>query len=116
MSAEIVATEIKHRGWTTFLLATVKLPDGSTIARVIEDHGNAVCVLPYDPVRRMAILVQQLRAPALYAAKRPHFVEAVAGRIDDGEDAENSIRREAIEEAGLQLRAPYRVAPPWALP
>ena len=68
MTAEIVSTEIKHRGWSTFLLATIRLPDGNTITRAIEHHGNAVCVLPYDPVRRTAILVQQLRAPALYAA------------------------------------------------
>ena len=114
--ADIVATEIKHRGWTTFLVATIRLADGSTIDRVIEDHGNAVCVLPYDPGRRMAILVQQLRAPALYAAQRPHFLEAVAGRIDEGEDAENSARREAVEEAGLQLRALERVARAWAMP
>src|SRR3954471_6566982 len=105
MTAEIVSTEIKHRGWSTFLVATIKLPDGHIITRVIEDHGNAVCVLPYDPARRTAILVQQMRAPALYSAKRPHFLEAVAGRIDDGEDAESSVRREAVEEAGLQLRA-----------
>ena len=114
--AEIVATEVKHRGWTTFLIATIRLPDGGTLDRVIEDHGNAVCVLPYDPARRMAILVQQLRAPALYAAQRPHFLEAVAGRIDEGENAENSARREAVEEAGLRLRALDRVATAWAMP
>jgi nudix-type nucleoside diphosphatase (YffH/AdpP family) len=116
MTAEIVATEVKHRGWTTFLVATVRLPDGSTISRVIEDHGNAVCVLPYDPVRRVAILVQQLRAPALYAAKRQQFLEAVAGSIDAGEDPETSARREAGEEAGLQLRALELVAKAWAMP
>src|SRR3954469_22202759 len=101
MRAEIVATEVKHRGWSTFLLATVRLPDGSTVTRAVEDHGNAVCVLPYDPVRRTAILVQQLRAPTLYAAKLPHVLEAVAGRIDEGEDPESSARRETVEEAGL---------------
>jgi nudix-type nucleoside diphosphatase (YffH/AdpP family) len=116
MTAEIVATEVKHRGWTTFLVATIRLPDGNTITRVIEDHGNAVCVLPYDPARRVALLVEQLRAPALYAAKRQHFLEAVAGSIDAGEDPEHSARREATEEAGLQLRALDLVAKAWAMP
>ena len=116
MLPEIVATDVRYRGWSTFLIATIRLPDGSTIARGIEDHGNAVAVLPYDPVRRVAILVQQLRAPALYAAKQPHFLEAVAGRIDDGEDAESSARRETREEAGLDLRALERVARAWAMP
>src|SRR4029453_9237649 len=97
-----------------FLVAAVRLPDGSIVDRVIEDHGNAVCVLPYDPVRRTAILVQQLRAPALYAAKRQYFLEAVAGSIDEGEDPESSARREATEEAGLRLRALDLVAKAWA--
>jgi len=116
MTAEIVSTEIKHRGWSTFLVATIKLPDGHIITRVIEDHGNAVCVLPYDPIRRVAILVKQLRAPALYAAKQTDFLEAVAGRVDDGEDAESSARRETAEEAGFQLRTLERVARAWAMP
>ena len=116
MPAEIVATDAKYRGWSTFLIATIRLPDGSTITRGIEDHGNAVSVLPYDPVRRTAILVRQLRVPALYAAKRPDFLEAVAGRVDDGEDPESSARRETHEEAGLQLRALDRVATAWAMP
>lgn len=116
MTAAIVATEIKHRGWTTFLVATIRLPDGSTVNRVIEDHGNAVCVLPYDPARRTAILVQQLRAPLLYTAKQQHFLEAIAGSIDAGEDPENSARREAVEEAGLQLRALDLVANACAMP
>src|SRR3954470_11123824 len=113
---EVVATEIKHQGWSTFLIATVRLPDGSTLTRAIEDHGNAVCVLPYDPVRRTAVLVQQLRTPALYAAQQPHVLEAVAGRVDEGEDPESSARRETIEEAGLKLHALERVASAWAMP
>ena len=116
MTAEIVSTEIKHRGWSTFLVATIKLPDGHIITRVIEDHGNAICVLPYDPVRRTAVLVQQLRTPALYAAQQPHVLEAVAGRVDEGEDPESSALRETMEEAGLKLRALERVASAWAMP
>src|SRR3954452_5272385 len=116
MTAEIVATDVKHRGWATFLVATIKLPDGHIITRVIEDHGNAVCVLPYDPIRRVAILVKQLRAPALYAAKQTDFLEALAGRVDDGEDAESSARRETVEEAGLRMHALEPVAKAWAMP
>ena len=114
--AEIVTTEFKHRGWSSFLLATVKLLDGSTVTRVIEDHGNAVAVLPYDPLRRMAILVRQFRATALYAAQQRHFLEAVAGVIDPGEDAESCARRETAEEAGLALLAIEHVARAWAMP
>src|ERR1041385_6982192 len=103
--AEIVSTEVKHRGWAAFLVATIRLPDGSTIKREIEDHGNAVCVLSYDPVRRTAILVQQMRAPVLLAAKQPHSLEAVAGLVDGDEAPESSARRETMEEAGLRIRS-----------
>ena len=113
--AEIVSTEVKYRGWTTFLIATIRLANGNTITRAIEDHGNAVAVLPYDPVRRTAILVKQLRAPALYAAKQPYFLEAVAGRIDEGEVPEHTARRETLEEAGLKLRTIESVAQGWAM-
>lgn len=116
MTSKVVSTETKHRGWSTFLVATIRLPDGSTITREIEDHGNAVCVLPYDPVRRTAVLVQQLRAPVLFAAKQQHFLEAVAGLIDGDEAPESSARRETMEEAGLRMRSLDHVVTAWAMP
>jgi len=39
----------------------VRLPDGQLIKREIEDHGNAVAVLAFDPERKMAALVRQFR-------------------------------------------------------
>ena len=48
----IISTETLFDGWTRFLLAKVQLADGTVISRQIEDHGRAVCVLPYDPQRR----------------------------------------------------------------
>jgi nudix-type nucleoside diphosphatase (YffH/AdpP family) len=86
------------------------------MTREIEDHGNAVCVLPYDPVRGTAILVQQLRAPVLFAAKQPHFLEAIAGLIDGDEGPESSARRETMEEAWLQMRSLDHVVTAWAMP
>jgi len=38
-------------GATPFL-ATIRLPNGQIVEREIEDHGTAVAVLPFDPVRR----------------------------------------------------------------
>jgi nudix-type nucleoside diphosphatase (YffH/AdpP family) len=116
MSAEIVATEAKYRGWSTLLVARIRLPDGGTITREIEDHGRAVCVLPYDPARRTTILVRQLRAPVLYTAKTPHFLEAVAGQIDGDEAPDSAARREAEEEAGLRLSALVHVTTAWTMP
>jgi nudix-type nucleoside diphosphatase (YffH/AdpP family) len=116
VTSKVVSTETKHRGWSALLVATIRLPDGSTITREIEDHGSAVCVLPYDPVRRTAVLVQQLRAPVLFAANLQHFLEAVAGLIDGEEAPESSARRETMEEAGLRMRSLDHVVTAWAMP
>lgn len=73
--------------------------------------GDAVTVLPYDPVRDRVLLVEQFRAgPFARGDRRPWLLEAVAGRIDAGETPEQAARREAEEEAGLTLGALLPVA------
>jgi ADP-ribose pyrophosphatase len=73
--------------------------------------GDAVTVLPYDPVRDRVLLVEQFRAgPYARGDANPWQLEAIAGRIDPGETAEDAARREAVEEAGLDLGALLPVA------
>lgn len=112
---EIITREFLHRGWNNFSLARIKLDDGQIISRAIEDHGSAICVLPYDPVRRMAILVRQFRAPVFAAAGQADLLEAIAGLIDD-EAPQDTARREAMEEAGLRLAALEPVSRVWSIP
>ncbi len=112
---EITHIETVHSGWAKFLIATVRLPDGRTFRREIEDHGAAACVLPYDPERRTAVLVRQFRVPVYYAAREPHTLEAIAGIVEEADPAETA-RREAREEAGLQLGAIEPVARGWTMP
>jgi nudix-type nucleoside diphosphatase (YffH/AdpP family) len=102
MKAEILSLRILHDGWSRFSLAKVRLADGTEAEREIEDHGDSVGVLPYDPERRVATLVRELRVPALYAAGEQSQLEAPAGLIDEGTPEENA-RREVLEEAGLRL-------------
>ena len=82
--------------------------------REVEDHGAAVCVLPYDPVRRTAILVRQFRAPVFLAAEQEELLEAIAGLVSP--DPAACGRREAMEEAGLALHAVEHVASVWTMP
>ncbi len=104
MSFEITHIDKIYDGWSRYLIATVRLPDGETVRREIEDHGRAVGILPYDPARRTAILVRQFRAPIFYAERRAETLEAIAGIVESSDPAA-CARREALEEAGLRLRA-----------
>jgi nudix-type nucleoside diphosphatase (YffH/AdpP family) len=113
--SKIVDTQTVFEGFSRLLIATVELPDGQTIRREIEDHGRAVCVLPYDPERRTAILVRQFRAPAALADGREHVLEAVAGSVED-EAPDACVYREAMEEAGLKLRAIEHLGTAWSMP
>ncbi|MER2264253.1 NUDIX hydrolase [Methylobacterium oxalidis] len=103
MKAEILSLRFIHEGWSKFGVAKVRLADGSEAEREIEDHGNSVGVLPYDPARRVAALVRELRVPTLYAAGEQSQMEVPAGIIDDGSPEENA-RREVMEETGIRLQ------------
>lgn len=102
MSARVLKVRTIHDGWAKFRIAQIALADGQVIAREIEDHGRAVAVLPYDPARRVVMLVKQLRAPMLVAAGLQQSLEAPAG-ILDSEDPMECARRETMEECGLRL-------------
>lgn len=104
-----------HRGWNTFGIATLTQPDGSTVPRALEDHGEAACVLPYDPERRVALLVRQSRVGPAFWGEPPALDEAPAGGLDGGEPEETAIR-EAMEEAGLRLTRLEPVAHAYSMP
>jgi len=73
--------------------------------------GDAVTVLPYDPVRDAVMLVEQFRyGPHARGDANPWSLEPVAGRVDPFESPEDAARREAQEEARLTLRALHPVA------
>jgi nudix-type nucleoside diphosphatase (YffH/AdpP family) len=96
-------------------VATIRLPDGQTTQRDIEDHGEAAVVLPYDPVRRMAMLVRQFRTPPFSVTGDGLVLEPPAGRLDEP-DPEACARREALEEIGLRLTVLEPVARVWTMP
>lgn len=114
-SPEILALTSLHRGWTELLSARIRLADGVEVSREILRHGHAAAVLPYDPVRKTAVLVSQLRPAVLVAGADAVLAEVPAGMVDD-ETPSEAIRREAMEEAGLRIGALEPVATAWTSP
>ena len=73
------------------------------IVRELFERGHAAALLPYDPVRDEIVLVEQFRIGAMETCPTPWLLELVAGIIDPGEVAEEVVRREAVEEAGIEV-------------
>ena len=85
---------------------------GAEIDREIFERGHAAACLLYDPDLDKLVLIEQFRAGALAALDSPWFdgdetspwlIEIVAGIIEDGEEPEAVVRREALEEAGCAI-------------
>lgn len=79
--------------------------DGATsevLEREVFFVGDAVTVLPYDPVRDTVLLTEQFR-PNVFANgdPSPWVIEPVSGFVDPGESAEQAAFRESQEEAGV---------------
>lgn len=115
MPIETLNVETVYKGWATYSVATFRVEDGKTVRREVADHGQAACVLAYDPEHRTAMLVRQFRAPVFLTAGEPELLEAVAGMIEDG-DAADAARREAKEEVGLRLGSVEFVTRAWTTP
>ncbi len=74
------------------------------LSRTVLSVGDAVTVLPYDSARDRVLLIEQFRAAMVARGDPcPWGVEVVAGRLDQDGDAEATARREAHEEAGIEL-------------
>ena len=112
---EILSTRALYEGWTSLRLVRVRLDSGEVVNREVEDHGDAVAVLPYDPVRRTVMLVRILRTPALLRADRATLLECPAGLLEE-DDPAAAARREASEEVGLALGNVEHVGRVWTSP
>ncbi|MFC0118038.1 ADP-ribose diphosphatase [Pseudoalteromonas xiamenensis] len=74
-----------------------------TIRREILERGHAVAVLPYDPQTDSVLLIEQIRIGAMVSKDSPWLLECIAGMAEGSDDYEGVARKEAKEEAGLEL-------------
>ncbi len=106
---EIIERETAWRGY--FRIDRLRLRHrlfaggwGEPMVREVFERGHAAALLPYDPVRDEVLLIEQFRIGALTAgAGNPWLIEVVAGIVEEGETAEDVVRREMIEEAGCEI-------------
>ena len=91
-------THKKHNGeWT------------STVGREIFSGAHVSTLLPYDPIKKEIILIQQFRAGVLSRYDENYLLEIVAGIIDEGENPEETAIRECFEETGCEVKKIYPI-------
>ena len=90
---------------------------GPVIDRGVFVASDAALVLPYDPETDRVLVVEQFRVGPLTRGDRTVWhMEPVAGLIDPGETPEETARREALEEAGLEMQALHAVSEGYSSP
>ena len=88
----------KHNGeWT------------STVEREVFSGAHVSSLLPYDPIKKEIILIQQFRAGVLSRYDENYLLEIVAGIIDKGENSEETAIRECFEETGCEVKKIYPI-------
>ena len=112
---EIIKTTSIHEGWLDVKLLRLKLDEGEVVDRELIDPPSGAAVLAYDPDRRVAMLISEMRPPVMIA-REDRLLEVVAGAIDGQDSPIACARREAMEEAGLDLGELEMVAKVWMTP
>lgn len=107
-SAETTITDetVLHEGYRTLTRFTNSHaePDRSNSGEETRDllmAGRVVGVIAHDPASDRLVLIRQYRLAAHLQTGKGDLVELVAGGVEEGEDAETSVRRELKEETGL---------------
>ena len=73
------------------------------VVRELFERGDAVGVLPYNPVDDSLVMIEQFRPGAIRGSDSPWMLELIAGVVEPGEQDEDVVHREAMEEAGCQV-------------
>lgn len=114
--AELLSERVVWSGWNRMLLLRLRLPDGAEVDRTVEDHGDAASVLPFDPERRVALMIRGVRPGPLHHGLPALVLESPAGLLDAGEDPAAAARRETEEEVGARLRDLVPLGAPFTSP
>lgn len=114
MTINILSKELLSDNWgkLTKVSYEFKMPDGKVEVhkREVYDRGDGATILLYDEEKKTVILTKQFRLP-VWVNKHPTgmFVEACAGKVEEGEDPTDCIVRETEEEIGFEIHSPQKI-------
>ena len=74
------------------------------ISRELSHRNSCVALLPYDPIRREIVLIEQIRLGPIANNEHPWLLEIIAGMVEPNESSESTILREAKEEGNLSIK------------
>jgi nudix-type nucleoside diphosphatase (YffH/AdpP family) len=104
--AKIVEKIHAYKGWNDLYRLVIDYTgsNGKTVrvTREVVDHGSGASILLYDPARDTVVLVRQFRMAPFYLGRGPFLLETAAGLLE-GDDPEEGVRREALEETGYRV-------------
>lgn len=111
---EIVGEHPLYRGFfslTRYELKHTLFAGGwsESMVRELFHRGRCVGIIPYDPVRKKVVLIEQFRIGAVPDKATPWLMEIVAGAVEPGETPEDVAHREMAEEAGCRASELIRI-------
>ncbi|RYY79726.1 MAG: NUDIX domain-containing protein [Moraxellaceae bacterium] len=79
------------------------------IQRELVKRPEAAGILLYDSKKQLFALIEQFRIGAIDDKDSAWQLEVVAGLVDEGETAAQTVVREAMEESGIQIDNPQLI-------
>lgn len=104
----IIKQQTLYRGFHKIELFDFKFDkfaggESNVISRELSRRKSCVGLLPFDPVRQEVLLIEQIRLGPLANNEHPWLYEVVAGIVEDDESQEETVLREAKEEANCSI-------------
>ena len=105
----IISKKILHSGYFKLheYIVEHKKHDNSwsnQMKREVFGGAHVSAVLPYDPISKKIVLIEQFRTGLIKNNYDPIIKEIVAGNIDEGESPEEAAIRECNEEIDCEIK------------
>lgn len=107
---KMISRKVEYKGWHTLETIVVQPTSlkhggpGHLLSREMYHIGTVAIALLYLPETDQVLLNQQFRIGAFIAGdENPYLMECCAGIIGKGEDPEEAVHREAMEETGCDI-------------